>query len=109
VFDEEELDKLKLTIRNLTEGKIQPKQLKQILLQSRGRIVKDISNFISFCVDRVRGSTQTPMNRELSDSNQFDLVNDQLRQEIVEKNNLLKAVAINLNALVVKAKKSNME
>ena len=45
VFDEQELKELKITIRNLIEGEIESKYLKQKLLQCRGRIVKDISNF----------------------------------------------------------------
>ena len=93
VFDEEELEELKITIKNFIEGKIQAKQLKQKLLLCRSRMVKDISNFLSFCVDRVRDSGQTPVSRNLPDSNQSDLANNQLRQEIAEKNELLEAVA----------------
>lgn len=109
VFEEEELEELKITIRNFKEGKIQAKQLKQKLLQCRGRMVKDISKFLSFCVDRVRDSSQTPVDRNLTDSNQSDLVNDQLRQGLEEKNELLEAVAKKINTLVSKAKKLFVE
>ena len=109
VFDEEELEELKITIRNFAEGKIQAKRLKQRLIQSRGRMVKDISNFLSFCVDRVRDISQTPSNRNFSDSNHSDLANNQLRQEIAEKDELLEAVAKGINILVSKAKKLNIE
>ena len=104
VFDEEELVELKIAIKNYTLGKIQARQLKQKLLQCRGRIVKDIAKFVIFCVDRVRDSGQTPVNRNITDSNQSDLANDQLRLEIAEKNELLEAVAKKINVLVPKAK-----
>ena len=109
VFDEEELEELKITIKNFIEGKIQAKQLKQKLLLCRSRMVKDISNFLSFCVDRVRESSQTPVSRNFPDSNQSDLANNQLRQEIAEKNELLEVVAKGINNLVSKAKKLNIE
>ena len=107
VFDEEELDELKIMIRNFTEGKIQAKQLKQKLLQSRGRMVKDISNFLSFCVDHVRNSSQNQDLRNYTHSNQSVLVNNQLRQEILEKEELLEAVAKNVSNFVLKFKESN--
>jgi len=109
VFDEEELEELKITIRNFTDRKIQAKKLKQKLIQNRGRMVKDISNFLSFCVDRVRDSSHTPVGRSFTDSNQSDLVNDELRQEIAEKNELLEVLAKKINAFVSKAKKLNIE
>lgn len=105
VFDEEELEELKIAIRKFTEEKIQAKQLKQNLLQSRGRIVEDISNFLSFCIDRVRDSKQTPVNRISKNSNQVDLANDQLRKEIAEKNEFLEVVAKRINNLALKVKR----
>ena len=108
IFDEEELEELKITIRNFTEGKIQAKQLKQKLIQNRGRVVKDLSNFLSFCVDRVRDSSQTMVTRNFTDPNQSNLVNDQIRQEIAEKNELLEVVAKRINNLVSKAKRLNI-
>jgi len=105
IFDEDELDELKIAIRNFSKGTITPKQLKQNLIRCRGRMVKDISNFLSFCIDRVRDINQTPVHREPTDSNQSDLANDQLRQEIAERGELLEVVAKKINALVLKAKK----
>ena len=109
VFDEEELEELKITIKNVIEGKIQAKQLKQKLLLCRGRIVKDISKFLGFCIDRVRNSSQTPVRRIFTASNQSDLANDQLRQEIAEKNVLLETIAKRINTVVSKAEKLNKE
>ncbi len=105
VFDEGELDELKISIRNFSKGTITPKLLKQNLLRCRGRIVKDISNFLSFCVERARDSGQAPVSENFTGLNQSDLINDQLRQDVVERNELLELVAKKINSLVSKAKK----
>ena len=104
VFDEGELDELKIAIRNFSKGIITPKLLKQNLLRYRGRIVKDISNFLSFCVDRARDSGQAPIRRKFTGLNQSNLANKQLRQEIAERNELLEVLAKKINALVLKIK-----
>jgi len=106
VFDEEELEELKIAIRHFTEGKIQAKQLKQKLLQSRGRMVKDISSFLDFCIDRVRCSSQNQYPRKIADTNQFRLENNQLQKEIAEKNELLETVAKKVNFIVSGVNKS---
>lgn len=105
VFDEGELDELKIDFRNFSKGIITAKQLKQNLLRSRGRMVKDISNFLNYCLDRARDNDQAPVDRDLTNSNQSDLINDQLRQDVVERNELLELVAKKINSLVSKAKK----
>ena len=108
VFDDEELEDLRIAIRTFTEGKIQAKQLKQKLLLCRSRIVKDISNFLNFCIDRVRDSSQFPVNKKIIDSNKYDLTNDQLQQEIAEKNEFLEVVAEKVNALVIKIRNKSV-
>lgn len=105
VFDEEELAELKIAIRNFSKGTITPKQLKQNVLQNRGRIVKDISNFLTYCLNRARENDQAPVYRKLTDSNQSDLKHDQLRQIIAERNELLEVVAKRISALALKKKK----
>ena len=105
VFDEEELEELKIAIRNFTVGKIQAKQLKQKLLLCRGRMVKDISNFLSFCIERIRDNSQTQVHQEIIDSNQPDFVIGNLRKEITDRNELLEVVAEKINELVIETKK----
>ncbi len=39
IFNEEELETLKIAIKNFTEGKTSAKDLKQLLLQCRGRMM----------------------------------------------------------------------
>jgi hypothetical protein len=105
IFDEDELTELKITIRNFSKGTITPKQLKQNLLSYRDRMAKDISNFLSFCIDRLRISNQTPGHQDPIDSNQSGLENDQLRQKLAERNELLEVVAERISVLALKEKK----
>ncbi|MBY9012866.1 MAG: hypothetical protein KGD70_10875 [Candidatus Lokiarchaeota archaeon] len=105
VFDEEELEELKIAIRNFTEGKVQAKQLKQKLLLSRGRMVKDISNFLSFCVDRIRSDDKIPEDQKIALINQSNQGSIQLQQDLIDRNELLKVVANKVNRIVSNKKK----
>ncbi len=106
VFDEKELEKLRIAIRNFSQGKISTKLLKQNLIRFRERIVKDIFNFLKYSLDVDQDSDQDPVDRNFTNPNQSGLENDQLRQEIAEKNELLEVVAKRISALVSKAKKN---
>ena len=105
VFDEEELEELKITIRNFTEGKVQAKELKQKLIQNRGRMVKDFSNFLSFCVDRIRNDDKASEVPKVAINNQSNQTNIRLQQELIKRNELLKDVANKVNRIVSKKKK----
>lgn len=105
MFDEEELEELKITIRNFVEGKIQAKQLKQKLIQSRSRMVKDISNFLSFCIDRIRNDDLTSDDKKDAIEIQPNQNEIKLKQELSEKNELLKVVANRVNQIVASIKK----
>jgi len=107
VFDEGELDELKIVIRNFSKGTTTPKQLKQNLLQYRGRIVKDISNFLIYCLERPQNNDQTTVSGNIISSNQPDLANGQLRIELAERNELLEVVAKRISALALKANKEH--
>ena len=107
VFDEDELTKLKEKIRDLVEGKIQAKQLKQSLLQSRDRIVKDLSKFLIFCIDRVESNNKNRNLHKSSAYNQSDLEYKGLRKDIAEKNELLEIVAEKVNKIVSSVKHTN--
>lgn len=101
VFDEEELEELKIAVRNFSKGTITPKQLKQTLLNCRSRMVEEVTEFLNLCIDKARSSSQAPV----TSSNQAGLENDQLRQEVAERNELLETVANKISVLVSKAKK----
>ncbi len=105
VFDEAELDELKIDIRNFSKGTTTPKQLKQNLLQYRERIVKDISNFLIYCLERPQNNDQTTVNGNITISNQPDLTNARLRQELAERNDLLEVVAKKISVLASKTEK----
>lgn len=105
VFDEGELEELKIAVRNFGKGSISSKQLKQNLLNCRSRIVKEVVNFLNYCVDKARSNAQAPSGNNLTILNHSSLENDQLRQKIAERNELLEVVAKRISALVSKVKK----
>ncbi len=105
VFDESELDEIKIAIRNFSKGTITPKQLKQNLLSYRGRMVKDISNFLSFCVDRIRSDDKASEVPKNAIKNQTNQTNIRLQQDLIERNELLKVVANKVNYIVSNIKK----
>jgi hypothetical protein len=107
VFDEDELNKLKEKIRDLVEGKIQAKQLKQSLLQSRDRIVRDLSKFLIFCIDRVESNNQKRNVQKNVASNQSDLEFERLGKDIAKRNELLEVVAKKVGNLVSKVEDAN--
>lgn len=101
IFNENELETLKVAIKNFTEGKISPKDLKQLLLQCRGRMMEDISHFtFYFAEKRIQNLLQTEINKE--QLNTPTKIVSQLREEIKEKNELLESVANRVNQLVSK-------
>jgi len=107
VFDESELDEIKIAIKNFSKGTITPKELKQNLLSYRGRMVKDISNFLSFCINRIRSDDKAfkvPKNVKKNQSNQTNI---RLQQDLIERNELLKVVANKVNHIVSNVKKKN--
>jgi len=103
VFDEGELDQLKIAIRNFNEGTITPKQLKRNLLNCRGRMVEEVLDFLSLYFAK----TQTKVDSNFTGSNQTKLANDELRGRIAERNALLETVAKRINSLILKTKKES--
>jgi hypothetical protein len=104
VFKEGELKELKIDIRNFSKGTITPKQLKQNLLNCRSRIVEEVSNFLNYIVYKARSNAQAPSDNNLTNLNQSGLETDQLRQRIIERDELLEIVAKRIGVLVSKAK-----
>jgi len=106
IFDENELERLKIAIKNSTEGKTSARELKQLILQCRGRILEDIAAFIFFFK---KAQIKNKINSE-NNRNQPILspdVESQLREEISEKNELLETVAQRINRLVCKFDNEN--
>ena len=106
IFDENELERLKIAIKNFTEGKMCAKELKLLVLQCRGRILEDITAYIFFIenaqIKNKRNSENNQNQPSLSTA-----VESQLREEISEKNELLETVAQRVNHLVYKLNNEN--
>ena len=97
VFRKDELETLKIAIKNFTEGKNSAQELKQLLLQCRGRMVEEITAFAFFIVDS-QNEEQPSVDRSVVPNE----VESELRKEIQEKNELLETVARRINTLVSK-------
>ena len=106
IFNENELERLKIAIKNSTEGKTSARELKQLILRCRGRMLEDIAAFIFFIK---KAQIKNKVNLE-NNRNQPILSTDvesQLREEISEKNELLEIVAQRINRLVYKFDNEN--
>ncbi len=101
IFNEEELETLKIAIKNLTEGKTNAKELKELLLQCRGRMVEDVSELTFMIAQRSQAEIPTPQSASPTK------VESQLRKEIQEKNELLETVARRVGKLVSKLSKGD--
>ena len=101
IFEKNELEELKIAIKNFTEGKTSTKELKHLLLQCRGRMTEDITYFTSLFVEqKTQDLLKTVINKDQLPSP--TKVESQLREEIKEKNDLLEIVAKRVNKLVFK-------
>jgi len=92
VFDEGELNELKIAISNFNKGIITPKQLKQNLLPCRSLMVEEVTKILIYSLNWAQISAQTSVESNFTNSNQLSLANDQLRQEIAERNELLEVI-----------------
>jgi len=98
IFDDNELERLKIAIKNFIEGKISAKDLKHLLLQCRGRMVEEMTDFGFFFAKKTATLTQTAKNTQQPSFS--SKVESQLKKEIEEKNELLEIVAERINRLL---------
>ncbi|MHA1473404.1 MAG: hypothetical protein ACTSQW_09960 [Promethearchaeota archaeon] len=98
VFDENELEKLKIAIKNFTQGKTGAKELKQLLLECRGRMVEDVTDYIFFIAKKLTNEKDKEIPQIPSPSK----IESELREEIKQKKELLELVARRVNNLVSK-------
>ena len=96
IFNETELETLKIAIKNFTEGKTNAIGLKKLLLQCRGRMVEDMAELVFMIAQRSQAEIVTRQPASPTE------VESQLRKEIEEKNELLETVAKRVNNLVNK-------
>ena len=84
IFDDDELERLKIAIKNFTEGKISAKDLKHLILQCRGRMVEEMTDFgFFFAKKKTAALTQVIKNtQQTSSTNKVELT--ELDQEEME-------------------------
>lgn len=101
IFNDDELGKLKIAIKNFTEGKTSAKELKHLLLQCRGRMMEDITDFTFLFAEK---RTQNLLQTEIKKKSPISTTKGefQLRKEIEEKNELLETIAKRVDKLVSK-------
>ena len=112
IFDQKELQTLKQTIKSFTDGNINAKELKSVLLQCRGRMVEDVNDFVSYVANTIAENVPE-LDKSNNEFSQEELpssqVEAQLRAEIKEKNELLEIVAQRVSKLVSKLIPENIE
>jgi hypothetical protein len=101
IFNDDELEELKIAIKNFTEGKTSGKELKQLLLQCRGRMVEEITDFGFFFAKKRTANLMQTLRHTQQPSSPIK-VEDQLRNELIEKSELLEMVAERVNQIVSK-------
>ncbi|MHA1487839.1 MAG: hypothetical protein ACTSSC_11805 [Promethearchaeota archaeon] len=106
IFNDDELTELKIAIKNFTEGKISEKELKHLLLQCRGRMVEEITDFgFFFAEKRTKKLIQTVKNTQQPSSP--SKVESQLNEDLRVKNELLETVADRINQLISRFNNKN--
>jgi len=99
IFDENELERLKIAIKNFSEGKTSARELKLLILRCRGRILEDITACIFF-IEKTQIKNKVNLENNRNQPILSPDAESQLREEISEKNELLETVAQRINRLV---------
>ena len=93
IFDEDELNELKIVVGEFTKGNVQPIQLKKRILLCRSRILEDLKEFVLFYINSKKQGKE------------LETVDFKLSKELEERNEFLEIVANRVNQLVAKLKK----
>ena len=97
IFNENDFDLLKKSIKQLSIGKIEPKKLKQTIIQSRIKILDELLDIFPFYIEQM--NKKQSMNEYIEDNKNSDLI-----QEIKEKNELLSGIALKVHTIFTKIK-----
>ena len=92
IFDEDELNELKIVVGEFTKGNVQPIQLKKRILLCRSRILEDLKEFVLFYINSKKQGKE------------LEIVDFKLSKELEERNEFLEIVANRVNQLVAKLK-----
>lgn len=103
IFDENDLNKLKQTINDLTLGLIEPKKLKEIIINSRFRLLEELLEFFPFYLkhDNFQHSVE-----EFTNESDLDPC---LNEELKEKDELLQELGNRIDKIFNKLKDKQNE
>ena len=92
IFNEKDLNTLKIAIENMNMGKISPKELRKYIIASRGKIIEKLLKFFPFYLK------QTTIEKSMEKFTKPD-INIKLEQELQEKNKFLEEVGFKVNKI----------
>lgn len=95
IFEENDLKRLKISIDNVVSGYMTTKQLREQIIESRGKIIERLLEYIPFYIKQ--WSIGNSIN-EFSDVNGRDS-NSELEEKLDEKNKFLEEVGIRINKI----------
>jgi len=98
LFNEKDLNALKIAIDNMNMEKISPKELRKYIIESRVKIIEKLLKFFPFYLKQVT------IEKSLEDFSRPH-TNIKLEQELQEKNEFLKEVGSRVNKIHVKLRK----
>jgi len=98
LFNEKDLNGLKIAIENMNMGKISPKELRKYIIESRVKIIEKLLKFFPFYLKQVT------IEQSLDEFAQPD-ISIELEQELQEKNKFLEEVGFRINRIHAKLQK----
>ena len=102
IFNENDFNNLKQTINDLTLGLIEPKKLKEIIINSRFRLLEELLEFFPFYLKR--DSFQNSVEEFTKESENPDL---SLIEELKEKDEFLQELGFRIDNIFNKLKSKN--
>lgn len=98
LFNEEDLNKLKVAIENLSTGQISPKNFRTQLVENRVKILEKLLQFFPFYLK------QESIDKSLKEFTGTDDEKVQLSKELKERDDLLEEVGLRVNHIFEKLK-----
>ena len=90
LFNRDDFTALKMLINNLYENKIQPKDLRQIIIEQRFKILENLLGFIPF---QIRHEVEQGKVNDFAENGRENTSNPKLCEELEEKEALLEEIA----------------
>ena len=93
IFDQDNLNLLKIKITQLSRDEITPKEMKQLILNQRGMMLDEILELFPFFIKSLQISDNSRMNSS-------DIDSPELKQKLGEREELLELIAKRIQGLV---------